>query len=410
MPDTHSATASPSAASRDGRRDHPGRPRLRHLVRRALLQVPGLARRRRRGRGEAQALDRRGRVADRDRRRQPSSAQHAALLASRRSRRSCATARRRSASTRISASASTSRSTKPSSITNRIRARATRRCRSSARSAAATTSSRCRSIATTARVWVMIHCGIRGYGWQTANHYFYAGAELRGLPKNRREESWLRADEPLGREYWAHHNTAANYAVANRHIIVRGVQQALEDVFFASGEVLLRDLAQPRASRRRSSCPTARRSAASCIARARRARFLQVIPISRARSGRRRAIRASCRARCTTARRSSIRSTAPTRSGCSVNHGSGRLLARGAAKRELAPLQGRHRRRDARGRAHARRRRRFAASSATRSARRSTNARTSTRTSTRCSACSSAKESRDVAHRLYPVANLKGTD
>ncbi len=25
-------------------------------------------------------------------------------------------------------------------------------------------------------VWVMIHCGSRGYGWQTANHYFYAGA------------------------------------------------------------------------------------------------------------------------------------------------------------------------------------------------------------------------------------------
>src|SRR6185436_2854528 len=30
-------------------------------------------------------------------------------------------------------------------------------------------------------VWVMVHCGSRGYGWQTANHYFFAGAELRGL-------------------------------------------------------------------------------------------------------------------------------------------------------------------------------------------------------------------------------------
>ncbi len=86
-------------------------------------------------------------------------------------------------------------------------------------------------------VWVMIHCGSRGYGWQTANHYFYAGAARRGLPKNRREESWLRADEPLGREYWAHHNSAANYAVANRHIIVRGVQRALENVFGAAGDV-----------------------------------------------------------------------------------------------------------------------------------------------------------------------------
>jgi tRNA-splicing ligase RtcB len=86
-------------------------------------------------------------------------------------------------------------------------------------------------------VWVMIHCGSRGYGWQTANYYFYAGAELRGLPKNQREQSWLRSDEPLGREYWAHHNSAANYAVANRHVIVRGVQQALDDVFFVTGEV-----------------------------------------------------------------------------------------------------------------------------------------------------------------------------
>jgi tRNA-splicing ligase RtcB (3'-phosphate/5'-hydroxy nucleic acid ligase) len=86
-------------------------------------------------------------------------------------------------------------------------------------------------------VWVMIHCGSRGYGWQTANHFFYEGAELRGLPKNRREDSWLRADEELGKRYWAHHNSAANYAVANRHIIVRGIQEALDEVFGASADV-----------------------------------------------------------------------------------------------------------------------------------------------------------------------------
>jgi len=86
-------------------------------------------------------------------------------------------------------------------------------------------------------VWVLSHCGSRGYGWQTANHFFYEGAELRGLPKNRREDSWLRVDEPLGKKYWAHHNSAANYAVANRHIIVEGVQQALRDVFAAEGQV-----------------------------------------------------------------------------------------------------------------------------------------------------------------------------
>lgn len=86
-------------------------------------------------------------------------------------------------------------------------------------------------------VYVMIHCGSRGYGWQTANHFFYKGAELRGLPKNRREESWLRMDEPLGKEYWAYHNSAANFAVANRHIIVEGVKEATQEVFKADSEV-----------------------------------------------------------------------------------------------------------------------------------------------------------------------------
>lgn len=89
----------------------------------------------------------------------------------------------------------------------------------------------------TGEVWVMVHCGSRGYGWQTANHFFYEGGRLRGLPSSRREDSWLRADEALGKEYWAYHNSAANYAVANRHVIVHGIQEALEEVFSSQGEV-----------------------------------------------------------------------------------------------------------------------------------------------------------------------------
>jgi tRNA-splicing ligase RtcB len=83
----------------------------------------------------------------------------------------------------------------------------------------------------------MIHCGSRGYGYQTAEHFFYAGAALRGMKSNKREESWLRIDEPLGKEYWAYHNSAANFAIANRHIIVGGVQQALQEVFNADSQV-----------------------------------------------------------------------------------------------------------------------------------------------------------------------------
>lgn len=86
-------------------------------------------------------------------------------------------------------------------------------------------------------VYVMVHCGSRGYGYQTAEHFFYAGAELRGLPKNRREDSWLRIDEPLGKEYWDYHNSAANFAIANRHIIINGIKEALQEVFNADSEV-----------------------------------------------------------------------------------------------------------------------------------------------------------------------------
>lgn len=86
-------------------------------------------------------------------------------------------------------------------------------------------------------VWVMIHCGSRGYGYQTMNHFFYAGAELRGLEPNQREKSWLRIDEPLGKEYWNYQNSAANYAIANRHIIVQGVQEALHKVYKAKSEL-----------------------------------------------------------------------------------------------------------------------------------------------------------------------------
>jgi tRNA-splicing ligase RtcB len=188
-------------------------------------------------------------------------------------------------------------------------------------------------------VWVMIHCGSRGYGWQTANHYFYAGAELRGLPKNRREESWLRADEPLGREYWAHHNSAANYAVANRHVIVRGVQQALEDVFFATGEVFYEishnlvqqeTLVLPDGSTKRG---FVHRKGAT---RAFPAGHPDLVGTEWETTGHPCLVPGSMREGAAIL----FPLEGAYRSGCSVNHGAGRVLARGQAKRDLAPLQG----------------------------------------------------------------------
>lgn len=186
----------------------------------------------------------------------------------------------------------------------------------------------------TGEVWVMVHCGSRGYGWQTANHFFFAGAELRGLPKNRREESWLRVDEPLGKEYWAHHNAAANYAVANRHIIVQGIQRSLEAVFGVTGKVwyeISHNLVQeetlvlPDGTTKRG---FVHRKGAT---RAFPAGHPDLAGTRWEKTGHPCLIPGSMR--------DGAAIMYPLKgafeSGCSVNHGSGRVLGRGAAKREL---------------------------------------------------------------------------
>lgn len=89
----------------------------------------------------------------------------------------------------------------------------------------------------TGEVWIMVHCGSRGYGWQTADYFFDRGAELNGLPRGQKEQSWLRAGTPLGDLYWAHHNASANYAIANRHTIVKGVRAATQEVYKQDPEV-----------------------------------------------------------------------------------------------------------------------------------------------------------------------------
>lgn len=186
-------------------------------------------------------------------------------------------------------------------------------------------------------VWIMIHCGSRGYGWQTANHYFYEGSRLRGLAPNRRELSWLRADEPLGKEYWAAHNSAANYAIANRWTIVEGVREATQAVFKQDVEPyyeISHNLVQEETL---------------------------VLPDGTTKKG---FVHRKGATRAFPAHHPDLWNTpwwetghpvlipgsmldgaailfpqeGAYRSGCSVNHGSGRLMGRGAAKRELAHI------------------------------------------------------------------------
>lgn len=187
-------------------------------------------------------------------------------------------------------------------------------------------------------VWAMIHCGSRGYGWQVANHFFHKGAELRGLPRNRREESWLRRDEPLGEEYWAWHNSAANFAVANRHVIVDGVNEALDAVWGQTGRVwyeISHNLVQeetlllPDGTTRRG---FVHRKGAT---RAFPPGHPDLVGTRWERTGHPCLIPGSMRDG------AAILYPLPgaARSGCSVNHGSGRVMARGEARRDLSERQ-----------------------------------------------------------------------
>jgi tRNA-splicing ligase RtcB len=87
------------------------------------------------------------------------------------------------------------------------------------------------------KVWAMIHTGSRGFGYKTAETYFFEGAAKLGLRKGERDLVWFDAGSRMGRAYWNHHNMAANFAIANRLLIGEAVCRALEDVFGGTAKV-----------------------------------------------------------------------------------------------------------------------------------------------------------------------------
>jgi tRNA-splicing ligase RtcB len=187
-------------------------------------------------------------------------------------------------------------------------------------------------------VFVMVHCGSRGYGWQTANHFFFEGAKLRGIARNRREDSWLRYDEPLGKEYWAYHNSAANFAVANRHIIAEGVVDSLQEVFGVGAELFYEishnlvqqeTLVLPDGTTKRG---FVHRKGAT---RAFPSGHPDLVGTIWEKTGH------PCLIPGSMYHGAAVLFAEPGAhvSACSVNHGSGRVLGRGAAKRQLEPLQ-----------------------------------------------------------------------
>jgi tRNA-splicing ligase RtcB len=127
--------------------------------------------------------------------------------------------------------------------------------------------------------------------------------------------------------------------VANRHVIVRGVQQALEDVFFTSGEVFYEishnlvqqeTLVLPDGSTKRG---FVHRKGAT---RAFPPGHPDLVGTQWETTGHPCLVPGSMRDGAAIL----FPLEGAYSSGCSVNHGAGRMLARGQAKRDLAPLQG----------------------------------------------------------------------
>ncbi len=257
-------------------------------------------------------------------------------------------------------------------------------------------------------VWVMVHCGSRGYGWQTANHFFFEGARARKLPMHKREESFLYASEPLGKQYWAHHNSAANFAVANRHLIAEAVCDALEEVFGVRGDVyfeISHNLVQeetvflPDGTQKRG---FVHRKGAT---RAFPAGHPDLAGTPWETTGHPCLIPGSMLAGAAIL----FPLAGAAKSGFSVNHGSGRLMARGEAKRRL---ESEH---DAIDREMREMQRTFAGTAI-----RGVVGNTKRTPLDECGrvykdldavlAVLEAEGIARVAHRLYPVANLKGMD
>ncbi len=87
------------------------------------------------------------------------------------------------------------------------------------------------------KVWVMLHTGSRGFGWNIAKQFFLSAAALLGLGKHSEDHVWLDAESPMGRDYWNLHAMAANFAIANRLMIGEAVCEALETVFGGTAHV-----------------------------------------------------------------------------------------------------------------------------------------------------------------------------
>jgi len=84
------------------------------------------------------------------------------------------------------------------------------------------------------QIFVMLHCGSRGFGHQVGTDYlrlFDASMRRYGITVRDRELACAPFRSPEGRAYFAAMNAAANTAFANRQVITHRVREVMSSVF-----------------------------------------------------------------------------------------------------------------------------------------------------------------------------------
>lgn len=77
------------------------------------------------------------------------------------------------------------------------------------------------------KIFVMLHTGSRGFGWNIANYFFKEGARLQGCNA---DMVAFPHDSEMGKAYWNLHNMAGNFAICNRILIMDAIIEALNEV------------------------------------------------------------------------------------------------------------------------------------------------------------------------------------
>ena len=77
------------------------------------------------------------------------------------------------------------------------------------------------------QIYIMIHTGSRGFGWNIADYFFKMAKEL----KCHKDLLAFPFDSALGKKYWNLHNMAGNFALVNHYLISEALKLALLKLF-----------------------------------------------------------------------------------------------------------------------------------------------------------------------------------